>query len=111
MSKPLSEGNSRLLKLAELLRGPMPKGLIFNLNDYCFETECGTVCCAVGWAALSGRFEGLLWTNCIEYFDLSETERTHLFIPRSGYSSPTKEEVADRIESLVMTRCREPDPR
>lgn len=35
----------------------------FDMGTYAEETNCGTVGCALGWAALSGEIEGLGWAG------------------------------------------------
>jgi len=124
-----------LLKLADLLETDAAKadGIKFDLNYWAkpnkeggpLTMDCGTAACALGLAALSGKFPGLTIDidfqvptfeqdgrtysgtyAAVAYFQISEREADLLFLPdfyKFKQSKKAELEVAARIRNLVAT--------
>lgn len=109
----------RLTALAQLLSQPLPANHAFDLGLYYNTGPCGSVCCALGLAAISPVFQaqGLTLsesgvplyqnTHGIEaaslFFSLPSPIMQHLFWPHSyKRSSPaTPQQVARRIRQFI----------
>ena len=80
--------------------------------------ECGTVCCAVGWACSHPPFieQGLHWNKCdyptykghsswdavIAFFDIPEEIAEYLFLDDSYFTcDATPQAVIDRINNII----------
>ena len=110
----------RLLQVCRVLR-ELPKGKRFSLYGW---YECGTIGCAIGWAAADPWFKrrGLKLRRSIElgyeknwypvcselvkgeavskFFNLTISERHNLFYP-GGYTRDNRRDVIRRIEKFV----------
>ncbi len=116
----------RLKHMTKLLRSIPPQN--FNLTDWTEADEgivdtqqaieCGTVCCAVGWACSDPWFieQGLHWGSYTrpvfgeycswsaveEFFELTEADARHLFDSDCYRTATVKPNtVANRIYSLI----------
>lgn len=110
-----------LLKLAQLLRKPLPKGVDrFEMRSWQSHKECGTSACAVGLAASDPWFNkrgfkimnggpGFIpergcylggWNAVIRFFDLTEEDAFYLFA-KPFYIRGNRLDVARRIEGFV----------
>ena len=109
----------RLERLAEFLETLKPKrGDTFDMAKFGHQRECGTVACALGWAALSPKFRGLEgeWNNYgeleithnaysffaagAEYFGVSDDTSNPLF-------SDTEYDIATITQKTVARRVRQ----
>ena len=108
----------RLTALAQLLSQPLPANHTFDLGLYYNTGPCGSVCCALGLAAISPVFQaqGLTLSACgvplyqnthgIEaaalFFSLPPPIMQHLFWPYSYKRDPTTpQQVARRIRQFI----------
>ena len=126
--KTMNKG--RLLKTAEIVeRVAKEKPELFSMNDWKNETECGSVCCAVGWAARDKELmeQGLSLESCGEnshnvlyhnpqtkivgwgmqasmyFYQLSLADASYLFNPHHYERSQISDAkyVANRIRKFV----------
>lgn len=109
-----------LLKLAQLLRKPLPKGVDrFDMRTWMSPTSCGTAACACGIAANDpwfikrgfrldlgefgqiphfGLMQGI--TAAAAFFRILPSAAAHLFI-KDSYKRGSRLDVARRIEGFV----------
>jgi hypothetical protein len=117
----------RLRFLADALCRPFPPEVTFNLGLWHEKSQCGSICCAVGYAATLPelRADGLTiiptpgtdvpyfegkqhWDAVAAFFDLSEEQTYNLFLStRYDAGENTRPgEVSNRIYALLLNAQR-----
>ncbi len=106
--------NDRLQHLITILENLTPDQLDMSM----WTNECGTVCCAAGWAAQDMWFNSLglrlddedvpviegvenPWASLRIFFDIDRDDANHIFDPAEYFRNPTPAVVIARIREVL----------